>query len=79
MCFRQRSNSWNLRRTGNRVFLTLYLSKRKCDSVKKGDEEKNERKNQLLITEVGMDLKNVDYTDVWRNMLQFSLNKHEKK
>lgn len=41
--------------------------------------KKNERKNQLLITEVGMDLKNVDYTDVWRNMLQFSLNKHEKK
>ena len=46
--------------------------------LKKGDEEKTERKNQLLITEVGMDLKNVDYTDVWRNMLQFSLNKHEK-
>lgn len=61
-------------------FFSHYIyQKENATVLKKGDEEKNERKNQLLITEVGMDLKNVDYTDVWRNMLQFSLNKHEKE
>lgn len=61
-------------------FFSHYIyQKENMTVLKKGDEEKTERKNQLLITEVGMDLKNVDYTDVWRNMLQFSLNKHEKE
>lgn len=61
-------------------FFSHYIyQKENATVLKKGNEEKNERKNQLLITEVGMDLKNVDYTDVWRNMLQFSLNKHEKE
>ncbi len=34
---------------------------------------------QLLITDVGTDLKNVNYIDVWNNMLQFSADKNEEK
>ena len=35
------------------------------------------QKIQLLITDVGMNLQGSAYTDVWKNLLQFSADKHE--
>ena len=61
-------------------FFSGFIYKKENAIVReKGDEKKSERRNQLLITEVGTDLKNVDYIDVWENMLQFSSDKHEKE
>lgn len=36
-------------------------------------------KSQILITDLGTNLKNADYVDIWNNMLQFSSDEHERK
>lgn len=36
------------------------------------------RDNRIIVTNYGIDLRNVQYTDIWNNILQFSSNESEK-
>lgn len=43
------------------------------------DPQNNGSKAQIFITDSGTNLKNTDYVDIWKNMLQFSSDEHERK
>ena len=57
-------------------FFTDYIFEKGSNPVVTKNIDKG--KTQVLITDTGTDLKNAQYTDIWKNLLQFSSDKNEK-
>ena len=55
----------------------IYKNAEICNIVKNSKNDSS--KSQIIITDSGTNLKNTDYVDVWKNILQFSSNKHERE
>ncbi len=60
-------------------FFSNYIYQKGNEAVVIKSKKKDAGKTQVLITDAGTDLKNTDYVDIWKNMLQFSTDKHEKE
>lgn len=58
-------------------FYTEYVLKKSSDDLSVSNKTLRNQKIQLLITDVGMNLQGSAYADVWKNLLQFSADKHE--
>lgn len=60
-------------------FFSDFFYKKVSGVIPVKNKKKEDDKAQILITDSGTDLRNTDYNDVWKNMLQFSTDKHEKE
>lgn len=58
-------------------FYTEYVLKKSSVDLSVSNKTLRNQKIQLLITDVGMNLQGSAYADVWKNLLQFSNDKHE--
>lgn len=62
------------------LYSSFVGSKNKWNVQEKEQIRKHEKKDytECVITEYGMDLSGLSYDGIWKNMLQFAENKHER-